>query len=281
VSAPATLHERLAVALSRTFRDGEVGFTGLTTGGPSAMFGTMIPLAAMELARKTHAPSFTILLAGWIHNPNVASLRTIPDAEFAPALLDLECEAQSGSYPAQWSIKRGDIDVGFASGAQVDREGSINSVSIGDPDRPTVRLVGPILQPEHMTLFGREIVVMPRHDRRTIVERVDYVSGLGYPGGRAGRRALGLERGGPELIVTPLCIFDFDAEKAIRVRSIHPGVTEAELREATGFELGDLSDVPSTGDPTADELEVLRREVCPHGLLNERVPISGTGLTLA
>ena len=269
MTAPATLYERLAVVLSHTFRDGEVGFTGLTTGGPAAMFGTMVPLAAMELARKTHAPSFTILLAGWIHNPDVSSLRAIPDAEFAPALLDLGCEAQSSAYPAQWSIKRGDIDVGFSSGAQVDREGNLNSVAVGDPARPRVRLVGPILQPEHMTLFGREIVMMPNHERRNFVERVDYVSGVGYPGGRRGRLALGLDHGGPELIVTPRCIFDFDDEGAIRVRSIHPGVSEAELRDSTGFELGDLDGVPTTSEPTADELDVLRREVSPHGLLSD------------
>src|SRR3546814_7946883 len=101
------------------------------------------------------------------------------------------------SYPGQWAIKRGYIDFGFSSGVQVDRVGNIDSVCIGDHARPKVRLVGPILQPEHMTLFGREYVMMPHHAARNFVEKVDYVSGVGYPGGLAGRRRLGLRTGGP------------------------------------------------------------------------------------
>src|SRR3546814_6017170 len=93
------------------------------------------------------------------------------------------------SYPGQGAIKRGDIDFGFSSGVQVDRVGNINSVCIGDHARPKVRLVGPILQPEHMTLFGREYVMMPHHAARNFVEKVDYVSGVGYPGGLADRKS--------------------------------------------------------------------------------------------
>ncbi len=66
------------------------------------------------------------------------------------------------------------IDFGFCSGAQVDREGNVNSVCIGDRRAPKVRLVGPVLIPEHMAQFGREYIMMPTHDRRTFVERVDY-----------------------------------------------------------------------------------------------------------
>jgi glutaconate CoA-transferase, subunit B len=268
---PPTLHEILAVALGHSLRDDEVGFTGLVTGGPAAVFGTSIPLAAMELARQTHAPGLTILLAGWSHNPDLARLDVLPDSEFDARLRDLACEAQMTGYPGAWSIKRGDIDFGFSSAVQVDRVGNINSVCVGDYRRPTVRLVGPILQPEHMTLFGREYVMMPHHARRNFVERVDFVSGVGYPGGLEGRRRLGLDGGGPEWVVTPKCIFDFDREAGrMRVRSIHPGVTAAALREATGFDLGDLAGVPETEPPTAEELEILRRRVDPRGILLPR-----------
>ena len=44
-----------AVNLSKEFKNGEVGFTGLATGGPAALYITAIPLVAMELARRTHA----------------------------------------------------------------------------------------------------------------------------------------------------------------------------------------------------------------------------------
>ncbi len=267
MSAPPTLPEILSVALAHTFTDDEVGYTGLVTGGPAALYGTAIPIAAMELARKTHAPGLTLLLAGWSHNPDLSGLEALPDSEFVVALRDLECDARMIAYPTSWAMKRGDIDFGFCSAAQVDVTGSINSVCIGDWRQPKVRLVGPILQPEHMTLFGREYVMMPHHDRKNFVAKVDYVSGVGYPGGREGRRALGLHHGGPELVITPKCIFDFDAGGRMKVRSINPDVTATALQEATGFDLGDLSSVPITPQPTAEELDLLRRYIDPRGIL--------------
>jgi glutaconate CoA-transferase subunit B len=267
MTGPATLYERLAVVLSHAVADGEVCFTGLTTGQATATYGALVPFMGMALAQRLHAPNLTILLAGWCHNPAPGSLRRLPTAEFSAELLDLDCEAQSPEYPWSFSIRRGDVDVGFSSGAQIDRWGNLNSVCIGEYARPKVRLVGPILQPEHFALFGREIVMMPRHEPRVFVERVDFVSGVGFPSGRAGRAALGLPGGGPALVVTPLCLFDFDEAGAMRVASIHPGVSEAELRASTGFDLGALEDVPETPEPTADELQILREEVDPDGLL--------------
>ncbi|MFP6558928.1 hypothetical protein WJ542_11500 [Paraburkholderia sp. B3] len=266
-----TLHETLAVVLSRTFVDGEVGFTGLLTGAAAAIYGTSIPLAAMELARRSHAPNLTILLAGCYHNPVLDELDRLPDSEHDAQLRDLACEAQTIDYPGQWALKRGDVRFGFSSAVQVDVVGNINSVCVGPYEHPKVRLVGPILQPEHMTLFGREYVMMPHHERRNFVEKVDYVSGVGYPGGEAGRRALGLDSGGPCFVITPRCVFDFDREAGrIRVHSIHAGVSADELRAATGFDLGDLSAVPVTEAPSTEELRLLRESVDPRNILRLR-----------
>jgi glutaconate CoA-transferase, subunit B len=264
----ASKSEMLAVLVARELRNGDVAFTGLTTGGKAAVYATGIPLAAMGLAQQMHAPDLTILLAGWIHNPDFTKLKRLPAMEFLPELLDLQCDAQMYEYPGQWSVKRGDITVGFSSGAQVDRDGNLNSVGIGTGSVPSIRLVGPILQPEHMALFGREIIMMPRHDRQCFVEHVDYVSGVGWPGGLHGRRALGLAAGGPVLIVTPLCVFDIDGNgDGVRVRSIHPGESESGLRRSTSFNLGDLSDIGSTPLPSAEELAILRNKVDLYGVL--------------
>lgn len=261
-----TLAELLTVNLARSFKDGEVGFTGLVTGGAAALYGTSIPLAAMSLAKAMHAPNLTILLAGWSHNPDLQSLDVMPDSEFDAVLRDLPCEAHMMSYPGTWAIRRGDIDFGFCSAVQVDRVGNVNSVCVGNYDKPKVRLVGPILQPEHMALFGREYVMMPHHNARNFVEKVDFISGVGYPGGLRGRRGLGLNRGGPEWVVTPKCIFDFDRDIGhIRVKSVH---TEADLdlQQTTGFEI-DMKSAAFTPPPNLDELECLRRKVDPKQIL--------------
>ncbi|QRI63807.1 hypothetical protein JQ506_01990 [Shinella sp. PSBB067] len=263
-----TLYETLAAVLAKEFLNGEVGFTGLLTGKAAAMFGTAIPIVAMELARRTHAPDLTLLLAGCYHNPDFSQLEAMPDSEHDAVLRDLSTEAQTYDYPGQWALKRGDISFGFSSAVQVDAVGNINSVCIGSYDKPKVRLVGPILQPEHMTLFRREYIMMPHHDRRNFVEKVDFISGVGFPGGEAGRKSLGLAWGGPALVLTPKCVFDFDRVAGrIRVRSIHEGVGHDELRDATGFDLGDLSGVPTTPRPSDDELTIIRREIDPRRIL--------------
>ncbi|GAB3681685.1 CoA-transferase [Saccharopolyspora tripterygii] len=259
-----SVYETLTIALAKTFRDGDVGFTGLTTGNEAVLYGTCIPAAAMGFARATHAPNLTLLLAGWSVNPDLTQLRRLPDMEFANELLELPSEAQLTDYPAFISYKRGDIDFGFSSGVQVDRTGSLNSVCIGPKQNPKVRLVGPILQPEHFTLFGREVIMLPRHDTRTFVEQVDYVSGVGHIGGAAGRDEFGLPDTGPELVITPLGIFDFDTpDRGMRVRSINPGVTREDIAAATGFSLQGLDEAPETKLPTDEEIHVLREKVDP------------------
>src|SRR3546814_16198762 len=125
----------------------------------------------MALAKQMHAPNLTILLAGWSHNPDLDALDVLPDSEFDAVLRDLDCDAKMISYPGQWAIKRGDIDFGFSSGVQVDRVGNINSVCRGDPARPKVRLAGPHLQHEHMTLFVRANMLRPSHAARDFDEK--------------------------------------------------------------------------------------------------------------
>ena len=58
----------------------------------------------------------------------------------------------------------------------------------------------------------------------------------------------------------------------MRLRSVHPGVTVDEVVAATGFELVVPDDVPETRAPTADELELIREVIDPHGLRDQEVP---------
>lgn len=262
-----TVEEMLAVWLSHTFKDGEVGFTGLATGKAAATYITNIPLAAMELAKRTHAPNLTVLLCGWCVNPHLELLDSMPESEYDSALLDLPCEGHMTMWPGPWSHHRGEISFAFGSGVQVDVRGNMNSTRIGTPDKTKVALVGPIFLPEHMAIFGREYIMMPHHERRSFVQAVDHITGVGFPTGREGRKALGLTGDGPRAVCTPKCIFGFDETGHIYVESIHPGVTAEELQENTGFDLGDLSAVPVTPAPTEEELTILRTQVDPKGVL--------------
>ena len=171
-----TLNELLVVNLSKEFKNGEVGFTGLATGKKATLYITAIPLVAMELAKRTHAPDLNIIFAGWIQNPDLSKIDKLPEAEYDETLRDIPCEAQYLTYPYQYSYKRGDISFAFGSGIQVDKVGNINSVSIGNHIKPKVQMVGPIFLPEHFSQFRREYIMMPHHEKRTFVNKVDYIA---------------------------------------------------------------------------------------------------------
>lgn len=262
-----TLGELLTAALAHTFSDNELGHTGLGTGSDASNYITGVPVAAMELAKHLHAPNLTLALCGWIFNPDLSKLTVLPDLEFCKEVFELPSEARMIDYPGLWSHRIGEVTFSFSSGVQVDKEGNLNSVCIGDWRQPKVQLIGPAFIPEHFTCMKREYIMMPKHDKRTFVEKVDFITGVGYPGGMEGRRALGLYTDGPKYIFTPKCIFSFDDEGKIFVKSIHPHVTKEDLIESTGFDLGSLDDVPVTPAPTEEELYLLRNVVDPNGLL--------------
>ncbi|MCY4630426.1 MAG: CoA-transferase, partial [bacterium] len=102
---------------------------------------------------------------------------------------------------------------------------------------------------------------------RSLVAEVDFVSCAGYLGGGDERERLGLT-GGPELVVTNLCVMDFEPQsKHMRLRSVHPGVTVEQVLEATGFEpLLPPGDVPTTPEPSAEQVRLIREVIDPHGM---------------
>ena len=104
MSGRYTLEELLAVDLAHTIEDGEVGFTGLATGKAATTYITCIPMAAMELAQRTHAPNLTILLSGVYFNPDIVKLHTLPESEYEQVLVDLPSEAQMPGWPEQWHL---------------------------------------------------------------------------------------------------------------------------------------------------------------------------------
>lgn len=262
----ATVFEHLAIYLSHQIRDGDVGFTGLTTGGPASLFATMIPAAAMALAQRTHAPNMTLLLAGWCHNPTIADVAATPRSEFPLDWQYLNGEAWKSGWPDNHSMHRGDVTIGFCSAAQIDRFGNLNTVLVGRSTQAPRRLIGPVLLAEHLAVFGREIVMMPRHTPREFVADVEYICAVGHLAHGESRSQLGLVGAGPVLVITPFAVFDFDGSERMRLRHTFAGSTVAEVCARTGFEV-DISAVTDVPSPTTAELRLLREHVDPQGFL--------------
>ena len=155
-------------------------------------------------------------------------------------------------------LQPGRIDVGFLGAAQIDRYANINTTVIGSYDHPRVRLPGAGGAPE-IAACCREVVVVLRHSARAFVERVDFVTSVGYGDGPGHRERLGLPGAGPRLVVTDLGIMEPDPDTCeLTLTQLHPGVTVADVRAATGWDLAVADPVGRTEPPGPDELDVLR-----------------------
>lgn len=92
--------------------------------------------------------------------------------------------------------------------AQIDAYGSANNSVIGSFGRPRALLPGTAGLADMTALDKRLIYHITDHSPRSLVERVDFGSGIGYLGGNGERARLGI---GPVLVVTNLAAFDFRA----------------------------------------------------------------------
>jgi len=151
---------------------------------------------------------------------------------------------------------QGRIDVFFLSGAQIDGEGNINLVSIGDRERPKVRFPGSFGSGQLYYVVPKVILFRTEHSRRTLVPRVDFVSAAGTSPPNVYRR------GGPIALVTNRCFFTFDrARGRFTLESVHPGHTLEEVVENTGFDFDRPENVPTTPLPSAETLALMRGPV--------------------
>jgi len=141
--------------------------------------------------------------------------------------------------------------------SQIDRYGNQNISCIGDWAKPKRQLLGVRGAPVN-TLNNPTSYWVPRHSRRVFVERVDMVCGVGYDHA-AGARHHRIPR-----VVSDLGVFDFATpDHAMRLASLHPGVSVEQVREATGFDLVIPDEVPYTREPTAAELRLIREVLDP------------------
>jgi glutaconate CoA-transferase subunit B len=121
-----------------------------------------------------------------------------------------------------------------------------------------VRLPGAGGAPE-IAASCKEVVVIVRQNPRTFVERVDFVTSVGYGTGPGERERLGLSGRGPVKVITDLGVLEPDpASSELTLTQIHDGVEVEQVREATGWELAVADDLKTTEPPTDEELDLLR-----------------------
>ena len=105
-----------------------------------------------------------------------------------------------------------------------------------------------------------------------VVERVDVVSGVG-PSRAAGAGPAAARFNDIHRVVTNLAVLDLEgADRTLRIRSVHPGVTVEDVQAASGCELAVTGDVPESRVPTYEELVPIREVLDPRRLREREVP---------
>ena len=151
---------------------------------------------------------------------------------------------------------QGRIDVFFLSGGQIDGDGNINLVEIGEHGHPKVRFPGSFGSAYLYYVVPKVILFRTEHSRRTLVPKVDFISAPGMSEPNVFRP------GGPIALVTNRCLFSF-ANGRFTLASVHPGHNVAEVAEHTGFDFDMPDAVPETAPPSPATLKLMREVVAP------------------
>jgi glutaconate CoA-transferase subunit B len=151
---------------------------------------------------------------------------------------------------------------GVVGGIQIDEAGSVNMAYLGEREHYDLRGPGSVGL-VFGTSFSEMMFYLHSHSPEILCGEVDFISSPGYTDGRAADVPEHSE--GPSFGITPMATMRFDG--AMYVDTIHPGYTAEQVAAATGFEI-EISD-QVTEPPTEEELEILRNEVDPNGVLQE------------
>ena len=244
-----TLAELAIVAASETFRDE-------TPEVFATLIGTL-PKLAGYVARETFLP-------GMMMSDGVYYLASEPVPVGPRPGFESKKEGRIGYERVFTIVAKGNRHA-FVGPVQVDKYGQMNLSCIGDYDKPKVTMLGVRGLPGN-TVNNRTSMFFANHNKRALVEgEVSMVSGAGYNPARYpnDKYPVGLDH---RQIITNLCVLDFEGPNhAIRVRSLHPGVTFDEVQENTGFDLVRPDNIPDTAAPTKAQLDIISR-YDPHNM---------------
>ena len=228
--------------------------------------GAVSPLAATSylLAKATHAPGLAILMtSGGLLDvavrPMLLSLGEALDVASAVA----QCGGED-SY--RWYYQQGRVSCEVVTAAQIDRRARTNNVEVTSPSGRRVRLPGQGGMADVADLHQNFILYLTRQSPLSLVNSVERVSAGRSLYGADARRRAGLRPGVVQLI-TNLGVFAYSELRGeLVLQSLHPGVSRADLRAATGFEPAVADDLAVTEEPPAEMLRVLREEIDPLGI---------------
>lgn len=241
----------MTINAARLLRDGDVVFVGVG-----------LPNLACNLAMRTHAPNLRMIYEAGVIGARPSRL---PLSIGDPTLVSGASAVCSMYDIFAFYLQRGNVDVGFLGGAQIDRFGNINATVIGPYEQPKTRLPGSGGSMEIAAWANRCYIITP-HQKRRFPPNVDFRTSAGFLGGRAEREAAGVRGGGPQAVVTNLGILSPDENGELVLSALHPGATVEDACANTGWDLKIARDVTRTEPPSPEELRILHEELDPTGI---------------
>jgi glutaconate CoA-transferase subunit B len=244
--------ELMIVNAARLLKDGDVVFVGVGQ-----------PNLACNLAKRTHAPNLTMIYEAGVIGAEPSRL---PLSIGDPTLVSGALSVVSMYDIFTLYLQRGNVDVGFLGGAQIDRYGNINATIVGkDYEHPKVRLPGSGGAQE-IAAWANRCYIMTPHQKRRFPEKVDFLTSAGFLDGNGGREKAGLRGKGPVGVVTDIGFLEPDENGELMLTALHPGKTADQARENTGWDLKIASNLRTTLPMTESELFILRSELDPTGI---------------
>jgi glutaconate CoA-transferase, subunit B len=243
-----TSSELMTVNSARLLQDGDVVFVGVG-----------LPNLACNLAMRTHAPNLRMIYEAGVIGARPTRL---PLSIGDPTLVSGASAVCSMYDIFAFYLQRGNVDVGFLGGAQIDRFGNINATTIGPYQHSKVRLPGSGGSMEIAAWANRCYIITP-HQKRRFPEKVDFATSAGFLNGGDERHLTGVRGKGPQAVVTDLGILEPDPNGELVVTALHPGVSLEQVRANTGWDLKCGPQVGITQPPNEEELRILRDELDP------------------
>jgi glutaconate CoA-transferase subunit B len=244
--------ELMIINAARLLRDGDVVFVGVGQ-----------PNLACNLAKRTHAPNLVMIYEAGVIGAEPARL---PLSIGDPTLVSGALSVVSMYDIFANYLQRGNVDVGFLGGAQIDRYGNINATLVGtDYQHPKVRLPGSGGAQE-IAAWANRCYIMTPHQKRRFPEKCDFRTSAGYINGVGGREKAGLRGKGPVGVVTDIGFMEPDETGELILTALHPGKTADMALENTGWPLKVAASINITEPVTERELKILREELDPTGI---------------
>jgi glutaconate CoA-transferase, subunit B len=250
--ADYTDNEMMAISAGRFIKNGDIVFAG-----------TGVSMLAATAAKRIYAPKAVIFFETGGIDP---SLDEIPMAVADPRVMN-GTSLNSGLIEAFSIVSHRKLHtVAFLGAAQIDKYGNLNTTMLGNYWKPKTRFPGSGGACD-VASFASGVITFMQHEKRRFVEKLDYLTSVGWYQGGNSRKKLGLVRGGAMAVVTNLGVLKFDeTTKEMVLAEYYPGISIESIEENTGFPLKTSSAREAT-PPTGEELRILREEVDPQRLI--------------